>query len=253
MAKSPGFWFFTGDWLKDPELRFCSIFARGLLVDLLCLCFESARRGYLSKPDGTARSDIEIVTAVSGSTLEEKLAALSELESSGVLSRDENGVLFSRRIARLGEVSARRKQAGSKGGSKTQAKRKQNDDQAAEQKQGVSDSVSASDSVISHTHTQAGSHQTGGGRAEGFEEEWERWLRYRENVDGRRMDEIRQDEVLMELHRRGPEKARLDIKFSLLHGSKSILDSDNDFQKQQHSGGSQPIRKRVPSKQELGF
>ena len=104
-----------------------------------------------------------------------------------------------------------------------------------------------------YTHTQASSHQTGGGRAEGFEEDWERWLRYRENVDGRRMDEIQQDEVLMDLHRRGPEKARRDIKFSLLHGSKSILDSDNDFQKRQHSGGSQPIRKRVPSKQELGF
>ena len=162
MAKAPGFWFFTGDWLKDPELRFCSIFARGLLVDLLCLCFESARRGYLSKPDGTARSDIEIVTAVSGSTAEEKLAALAELESSGVLSRDENGVLFSRRIARLGEVSTKRKQAGSKGGSKTQAKRKQNDDQTSEQKRGVSDSVS--DSVISHTHTHTGGQPPDGGR-----------------------------------------------------------------------------------------
>lgn len=141
MGKAPGFWFFTGDWLKDPELRFCSIFARGLLVDLLCYMFEASEQGYLSKPDGTARSDLEIVDAISGGSREEKLAGLAELEQSGVISRDLRGVLYSRRIARLAEISQTRQQNGSKGGSKTQANFKQ----TVKQKRGVS--VSVSDSV----------------------------------------------------------------------------------------------------------
>jgi hypothetical protein len=142
-GKSPGFWFFTGDWLKDPELRFCSIFARGLLVDLLCILFEANERGYASKPDGTPRSDAEIVSAVSGGSVDEKLSALAELECSGVLSRDNRGVLYSRRLARLGEITETRSKAGSKGGSKTQAKAKQ----TTKQNTGVTDSDSDSDSV----------------------------------------------------------------------------------------------------------
>jgi hypothetical protein len=145
MTKSPGFWFFTGDWLKDPELRFCSLFARGLLVDLLCILFEAKERGYASKPDGTARSNEEIVSAVSGGTVESKLAALAELEASGVLSRDNRGVLFSRRLSRLGELSQKRSKAGSKGGSKTQAKDKQTDNQNDKQNRGVTVTVSDSD------------------------------------------------------------------------------------------------------------
>lgn len=151
MAKSPGFWFFTGDWMKDPELRFCSLFARGLLVDLLCILFEAKEQGYASNPDGTPRTDEQIADAVAGGSREQKLAALAELERSGVLSRDNRGVLFSRRIARLGELSQARKQSGSKGGSKSQANLKQN----AKQKPGVSvsDSDSVSDSFLEETHT----------------------------------------------------------------------------------------------------
>jgi hypothetical protein len=158
MAKSPGFWFFTGDWMKDPELRFCSIFARGLLVDLLCILFEANEQGYASNPDGTPRTDEQIVDAIAGGGREEKLAALAELEKSGVLSRDFRGVLYSRRLARLAEVSAARKQNGSKGGSKTQAKPKQTTEQTTKQNRGVSVSVSdsVSDSFLEETHTHTG-------------------------------------------------------------------------------------------------
>jgi hypothetical protein len=153
MAKPPGFWFFTGDWLKDPELRFCSIFARGLLIDLLCFLFESNEQGYASNPDGSPRTDEQIVDAVSGGSREEKLAALAELERSGVLSRDNRGVLYSRRHARLAQISTARKQSGSKGGSKTQANLKQKDKQKGGVSVSVSDSVSDSFLEEIHTHT----------------------------------------------------------------------------------------------------
>jgi hypothetical protein len=155
MSKSPGFWFFTGDWMKDPELRFCSLFARGLLVDLLCILFEAKEQGYASNPDGTPRTNDQIADAVAGGSREEKLAALAELERSGVLSRDSRGVLFSRRIARLAELSNSRKQSGSKGGSKRQANAKQNHKQNSGVSVSVSDSVSDSFSEELHTHTPA--------------------------------------------------------------------------------------------------
>ena len=150
MKKSPGFWFFTGDWLKDPELRFCSIFARGLLVDLLCYMFEAKEQGYFTWADGSARSDREIVDAISGGSTEEKLAALQELLKKGVLSRDSRGAVYSRRLSKLKDLSEARRKSGSKGGSKTQAKlkqtRKQNGKQNGKQKAGVTDTVSDSDS-----------------------------------------------------------------------------------------------------------
>jgi hypothetical protein len=176
MAKSPGFWFFTGDWMKDPELRFCSLFARGLLVDLLCILFEANEQGYASNPDGTPRTNEQIADAISGGSREQKLSALAELEQSGVLSRDFRGVLFSRRISRLAELSAARKQSGSKGGSKTQAKPKQTTKQSDKQNRGVSVSVSdsVSDSFLEETHTL---HSAGDGfRQPGWAaDEWDRF------------------------------------------------------------------------------
>ena len=127
MAKLPYFPFYVGDWMKDPELRLCSIFARGLLVDLLCLMWEAKHRGRLSRADGSSPwTDSEIVGAISGSTEAEKLIGLSELEANGVLKRDDKGVLFSSRMVRDEEIKIKRAVAGSKGGSKTSSKRAAN-------------------------------------------------------------------------------------------------------------------------------
>ena len=158
MKKSPGFWFYTGDWLKDPELRFCSIFARGLLVDLLCYMFEAKEQGYMTWADGSPRSDREIVDAISGGSTEEKLAALEELVKKGVLSRDLRGALYSRRLSKLKDLSEIRRKSGSKGGSKKVANILANqlasNKQNAKQKGGVTDTVSVTDSVtVSDTDT----------------------------------------------------------------------------------------------------
>jgi hypothetical protein len=124
MAKMPYIAFYPGDWLKDADVRRCSIFARGLLVDLLCLCHEAKHRGRLCEADGiTPWSDMDIVNAISGGVADEKLAALREIEAKGVLSRDENGCLYSRRMVKDEEVRALRVESGSKGGKQTQSKR----------------------------------------------------------------------------------------------------------------------------------
>ena len=80
-----------------------------------------------------------------------------------------------------------------------------------------------------HTHTQ---------HAVGFEDQWRQWLEYRFQDTGKVMGDIQQQTTLQELVRRGPDKAKRDIAFSILKEAKSILDSDNDFSKR--NGRSQP-------------
>jgi len=77
-----------------------------------------------------------------------------------------------------------------------------------------------------HTHT----------AADGFEESWIRWCQWRESQTGRPVDPIQADSLLMELNRRGAEKAARDIDFSIRKGARTVLDSDNDFEKRSSAG-----------------
>lgn len=248
MSKQVGFWFYTGDWMKDPELRFCSLFARGLLIDLLCLMFEAKNQGELSKPDGTPRSDLDIANSISGGTQQEKLAALKELVASGALKRDEKtGVLYSSRMRSLKDLKQVRSNAGSKGGKKTQAKSKQNDKQNG----GVTDTDTDSDSSIDiNTHNQpvldsSKKEETFSNQvvepvsdaleklSEAKQDSFQRWLRFRLAMDARWMPVERQDVVLMEMLRLFPadEDWTKSIDFSIRVSAKNVIDWKKDFQR----------------------
>ena len=148
MAKYPAFMFYPGDWRKDPALSRCSHAAKGMLMDMLCLMFECEPRGKLAT-NGTPWSDEDICRATFGDK-----NVLQELIDKGVLSRDEDGAIYSRRMIRDEEIRASRAVAGSGGGSKTQAKLKQaikqtikqNIEQSIEQKSRFSYSSSISSS-----------------------------------------------------------------------------------------------------------
>ena len=74
-------------------------------------------------------------------------------------------------------------------------------------------------------------------KAEGFEDEWCRWVAFRTSVDGQ-YSPIRVDADLMELFRRDQaaggigQKAASDINFSIRKGAKSLCDSDHDYESQ---------------------
>lgn len=77
---------------------------------------------------------------------------------------------------------------------------------------------------------------------------WDRWCQFRLAIDGRLPDPISSEANLLELERRGPTKAVLDIEFSILKRAKTIRDSDNDYDKRamgNSSGSSRPQRKKV--------
>lgn len=119
MAKRPAFQFYPSDWRNDPGLRLCSIAARGLWADMLCLMHEGEPYGHLTvlsrpmEPQALAKLVGEGAPAVK--------RWLAELQANEVYSVTDAGVIFSRRMVRdeaLREVRANGGQAGAEHGAK---------------------------------------------------------------------------------------------------------------------------------------
>lgn len=112
--KRPSFQFYPGDWLNDAGLRLCSIGARGLWIEMLCLMHQGTNYGFLMVnhapilPVNLAR--------ISGATLTEVEGWLVELEGAGVFSRDDSNCIFSRRMISDEKVRAARAAGGILGG-----------------------------------------------------------------------------------------------------------------------------------------
>ena len=111
--KRPAMQFYIGDWKKDPEVRACSLAARGLWWEMICIMYESERRGYLLVRNSTPTL-VELARNV-GADAAEVRALLAELEHAGVYSI-EDGVIFCRRMVRDAALSEKNKENGAKGG-----------------------------------------------------------------------------------------------------------------------------------------
>jgi hypothetical protein len=98
MGKLPGFVFYPGDWLKDPELRRCSKAEKGVWIDMLAVSFECSDRGVFAT-GGVPWTDEEISAAIGGDTAE-NLKCLRELLRKGVARRNQSGAIFSARMVR---------------------------------------------------------------------------------------------------------------------------------------------------------
>ena len=90
--------FYFRDWLSESGLKLCGYAARGLWIDLLATMYDLERPGYLQiagKP-----VTLEQIAQLRGGTPAEVRRLLGELDRAGVLSRDESGVIYSRRMVR---------------------------------------------------------------------------------------------------------------------------------------------------------
>lgn len=94
----PAFQFYYKDWLSDTALRCCSLAARGLWMDMLCIMWTAPRRGYLE----TAKGPIlpETLARMVGATDAEAMRSLCELDAAGVYETDSNGTIYCRRMMR---------------------------------------------------------------------------------------------------------------------------------------------------------
>lgn len=112
--KRPSFQFYPSDWRKDSGLRLCSLAARGLWVEIMCIAHECDEYGKL-KQNGRAFSHKTLAKLV-GLSPQTTLKLLKELEENGVFSRDEDGAIYSRRMVKDEALRQIRAEAGSKGG-----------------------------------------------------------------------------------------------------------------------------------------
>lgn len=96
--RAPWLKWYPADWRADPRLRMCSLAARGLWIEMLGFMHEAERYGFLLIA-GIAPSPEEIAVLV-GAPAPLVRKALDELETRGVYSRDEDGIIYSRRMVR---------------------------------------------------------------------------------------------------------------------------------------------------------
>ena len=112
--KQPWLKFFPSDWRADPALRMCSLAARGLWIEMLCLMHEARPHGSLLV-NGKPVTAAQLANLVGGGVAEVE-GFLAELEEAGVFSRDADGALYSRRMRRDEERAAVNRVNGRAGG-----------------------------------------------------------------------------------------------------------------------------------------
>lgn len=120
--KRPAFQFYPADYRKDPALSSCSLAARGLWVELMCVMHESDRYGVL-QVNGRPMDNKQIARMV-GESPSVVTRLLAELEAAGVPSRTEDGAIYSRRMVKDERIREVRAEAGRLGGNPDLLKQK---------------------------------------------------------------------------------------------------------------------------------
>lgn len=114
MSAVPWLKFFPSNWRSDPALRSCSIGARGLWMEMICIMHEAEPRGSL-RINGVPVTAKQLA-ALAGIRQKECEKLLAELENSGVFSRENDGEIYSRRMRRETEKALKDKENGKQGG-----------------------------------------------------------------------------------------------------------------------------------------
>lgn len=116
--------FYWSDWLSDAGLRRSSFAARGLWIDMLCIAAQSDPIGYLTVKK--VPLSVNDIARMCGGSEPEVGTLIAELERNGVLSRDRNGTIYSRRIIRDDKKTRTAQKNGKKGGNPSLWKREEN-------------------------------------------------------------------------------------------------------------------------------
>ena len=114
MANAPWMKWYPTDWRSDPQLRMCSLAARGLWIELIGYMHEAETYGHLLI-GGQAPTPKQIAALV-GINPKTVSAALSELVLHGVCSMSNSGIMYSRRMVRDFEKACKDRENGKKGG-----------------------------------------------------------------------------------------------------------------------------------------
>lgn len=113
--KRPSFQFYPDDWMTDEALRFCSLAARGLWMDMLCMMHAARPYGHLKTPQNVQITEEKLAKYL-GIRRTSVLKLVHELEENKVFSRMADGTIFSRRMTHDQLVREKWRENGSKGG-----------------------------------------------------------------------------------------------------------------------------------------
>ena len=116
-VKRPAFQFYPADWRRDTAVQVCSLEARGLWHEMLCIMHDGTPYGHLSI-EGQPVS-VEQLARLVGANPPRVRKLLAELEAHNVFSRnDENpALIYSRRMVRDEHKRDVAASEGQKGGS----------------------------------------------------------------------------------------------------------------------------------------
>ena len=93
----PALQWYPSDWIRDTRLL--SLEARGLWMDMLMWMFFSPKRGMLLDAKGM-RIDAETLCRMAATDMPTLMRSLCELESRGILSKEDDGTIYNRRMVR---------------------------------------------------------------------------------------------------------------------------------------------------------
>lgn len=110
-------------WLSDPDLRLCSLAAKGLWIEMLNLMMISPRPGFLLNQNRKP-VPVEDLSKLTHEPVENIQKLLNELRERKVFSVDRRGVIFNRRTKKEEELH----QTGVKTGKKSVENRERNQD-----------------------------------------------------------------------------------------------------------------------------
>jgi len=109
----PSLQFYVKDWLSDPGLHACSLAARGLWIDMICVMFSACHRGELTVNGNLVAG--KMLAKIVGRPETEITPLLTELHENGVYSVLPDETIFCRRMRREAALSRARAEAGHKG------------------------------------------------------------------------------------------------------------------------------------------
>lgn len=120
---NPWLKFHPQDWRADERLRLCSLAARGLWLEMMCIMHRSEKYGFLLIA-GKTPTDTQLAFQV-GTTPDEVVQLLAELRAAEVYSATSSGVIYSRRMVRDEKKSKINAKNGKKGGDASLGKEKE--------------------------------------------------------------------------------------------------------------------------------
>jgi hypothetical protein len=110
----PAFQFYTADWSKDPGVQALSYHERGDWFVIICLMHESDQRWRITLYG--KQMPEEALARLLGLDKQILTTTLTSLLEYGVASRDEDGIIISRRMVRDEEIRIIRARCGKLGG-----------------------------------------------------------------------------------------------------------------------------------------